>query len=593
MKYEYELKLASDAKVNSKKFFSYIRSKSLTKDKVHPLKDRDQNLVFSDKDICTLLNDYFTSVFTHENSAIAYPTLNYRLESENNETVNSVIISENVVCKLLQELKVGKAPGPDGLHPALLQGAARALCKPVTKIFNATLNKGIVPDAWKKANVTALFKSGPKWDPANYRPVSLTSCLCKILEKCIKNEMMQHVSKYEIIKDSQHGFLPGKSCLTNLIEFLHYCHENVDKGKPVDIIYLDFSKAFDRVPHSRLIYKLESYGFNKCIIAWIQNWLNSRVQRVVLNGSASEWSMVCSGIPQGSVLGPLLFILYINDIDSDIVSRLSKFADDTKLFSEASSTEQALLLQQDLDNLYQWSQDWLMLFNIKKCKVMHLGQNNMHVSYKLGGETLSTVDEEKDLGVIIQSDLKVSAQCLKAVKSSKRILGLICRNFSNHSADIIIKLYKSMVRPHLEYCIQAWRPHYQKDIILLENVQRRATKLIQGFRDIKYEERLQLTGLTTLETRRLRGDLIEIFKMLKGFDKVNVHSLFTFTTSNTRGHDLKLYKGGVLTDIGKFSFPYRAISEWNFLTSDIIACNNVNTFKNKLDSNLRFKRGFT
>ena len=150
-----------------------------------------------------------------------------------------------------------------------------------------------------------------------------------------------------------------------------------------------------------------------------------------------------------------------------------------------------------------------------------------------------------------------------------------------------------MVRPHLEYCVQSWRPHFKQDIVLLEKVQKRATKLIEGFKDIEYGERLKLTGLTTLETRRLRGDLIEIFKMLKGFDKVDTTSLFTFATSNTRGHDLKLYKGGVLTDIGKFSFPYRAISEWNLLSSDIIACNSVNTFKNKIDFHLRCKRGFT
>ena len=413
------------------------------------------------------------------------------------------------------------------------------------------------------------------------------------MEKCIKEEMMKHIIKYEIIKDSQHGFLPGKSCLTNLLEFLHYCHKNVDKGTPVDVIYLDFSKAFDRVPHSRLIYKLENYGFNKNIIAWIKDWLNCRVQRVVLNGSFSDWSDVCSGVPQGSVLGPLLFILFINDIDVDIINRLSKFADDTKLFGEASSAEQVLLLQQDLDNLFKWSEDWLMMFNISKCKVMHFGKNNMHANYVLGGETLSTVNEEKDLGIIVQNDLKVSSQCIKAVKNSKRILGLICRNFTNHSADIILNLYKTMVRPHLEYCVQSWRPHFKQDIVLLEKVQKRATKLIEGFKDIEYGERLKLTGLTTLETRRLRGDLIEIFKMLKGFDKVDTTSLFTFATSNTRGHDLKLYKGGVLTDIGKFSFPYRAISEWNLLSSDIIACNSVNTFKNKIDFHLRCKRGFT
>ena len=241
---------------------------------------------------------------------------------------------------------------------------------------------------------------------------------------------------------------------------------------PVDAIYLDFQKAFDKVPHRRLVTKLQGYGVGPFVTSWISNWLSNRSQRVVLNGSSSTWKNVKSGVPQGSVLGPLLCVIYINDIDDCIVNKLSKFADDTKLLGVVSNAEQIDSLRKDLCNLYSWSQDWLMLFNVEKCHVIHFGSSNMKASYVLNGETLSVATEERDLGIIVSSDLKVAKQCAKSISTANRVLGMISRTITNKSKQIILNLYKSLVRPHLEYCIQAWRPHLQKDIDLLERVQR-------------------------------------------------------------------------------------------------------------------------
>jgi hypothetical protein len=375
------------------------------------------------------------------------------------------------------------------------------------------------------------------------------------------------------------------------LEFLHFTSEYVDNGEPVDVIYLDFQKAFDKVPHKRLMMKLNAYGVKGAVATWIQNWLDNREQRVVLNQSVSEWTKVLSGVPQGSVLGPLLFIVYINDIDKSVLSKLSKFADDTKVFSTVSTKAEIEKLRLDLRNLFKWSEDWQMLFNVEKCKIMHFGKNNVKADYSMNGKILEVVNEERDLGVIVQDDLKVSQQCVKVVKTANKVLGMISRTFVCRSKDVILQLYKSLVRPHLEYCIQAWRPHLQKDIKLIESVQKRATKMVDSLKSCSYDERLRKLNLTSLETRRLRGDLIEVFKMFKGFDDVNVHDYFTMGNSSLRGHSLKLFKSRFVSDCDKFSFANQVVNEWNLLTDDIVACDTLVKFKIKLDHYLKHSRG--
>ena len=389
-----------------------------------------------------------------------------------------------------------------------------------------TLECGHVPKDWKLANVTAIFKKGDKELANNYRPVSLTSHVCKVFESILRDCIVEHLNKYNLINNSQHGFTRKRSCLTNLLEFLEYVSDYVDQGFPIDVIYLDFQKAFDKVPHKRLMKKIKSLGITGKIYDWIEDWLNNREQRVVLLGKSSKWVKVESGLPQGSVLGPLLFLIYINDIDDCVNSKLLKFADDTKVFRVIASPEDIISVHGDLVNLDKWSKDWLMLFNVDKCKIMHFGYNNLKTDYKMSDNSLDKVDMERDLGVIIQSNLKCNEQCANAVKSANRTLGMIKRSFSYLDEDIVLQLYKTLVRPKLEYSVQAWRPYLRKDIDLIEKVQRRATKLVPNLKHKTYEERLLHLNLTTLETRRLRGDLIEVFKIFKGFENVDSSKFF-------------------------------------------------------------------
>ena len=316
------------------------------------------------------------------------------------------------------------------------------------KIFNRSVTYTEIPDDWKTANIVPIFKKGNKSDVGNYRPISLTSLICKILEKLIHTTVEDHLEHNNLIKETQHGFRHGKSCLTNLLEFLNYVTDTVDKNEDIDIAYLDFSKAFDKVPHRRLIYKLESYGISGYLMKWIREWLSDRKQRVVLNGYKSEWKTVTSGVPQGSVLGPLLFIVYINDIDIGINGKISKFADDTKLANIASLSG-CQKMQNDLDKLVAWADKWQMEFNYSKCKVMHVGHKNIEFSYSMDGQWINDVDEEKDLGVIISKDLKASRQCLAARNKAMKMLRLINRNVSYKSKEVNTKLYNSYVRPHI------------------------------------------------------------------------------------------------------------------------------------------------
>ena len=249
-----------------------------------------------------------------------------------------------------------------------------------------------------------------------------------------------------------------------------------------------------------------------------------------------------SGVPQGSVLGPILFLIYINDLDDDITSKVLKFADDTKVFRKIESDADRQHLQDDLNKLIEWSEKWQMLFNFGKCKCLHTGHGNEDAQYTMGDTVLNTTLKEKDLGLTISADMKVSEQCGIAAAKGNQILGLIRRNIVYKEKELIIPLYKTIVRK-------------------LERVQRRATKMIPKLRNISYEMRLKECGLTTLETRRLRGDQIEVFKILNGYENIDRNIFFTLKEERrTRGHGVTLAKKQCRLDIRKFSFSQRTVN---------------------------------
>ena len=586
-KRSYQQKLACNIKNDSKSFYAYVRSKQNVQDKVGPLEDSAGNIISQGFLMAEDLNGYFSSVFTKEDIS-SLPVADAKFQGAKSDYLGPLVVTPELVAKKIKAMKDNKSPGVDGIPPKLLMETVEQISIPLARVFNLSLKEGVVPFEWKEANIIPLFKKGSRNKSENYRPVSLTSVICKLLERLIKDHMVDFLVKHKLLNSSQHGFLKARSCLTNMLCFLEEITKWIDVGSPVDIIYLDFQKAFDKVPHQRLLLKLKAHGIGDSITDWIEQWLTDRRQRVVVDGEVSNWKSVLSGVPQGSVLGPILLLIYINDLDDRITSNILKFADDTKLFRKVNTDGDKQHLQNDLDKLVKWSEKWQMLFNFGKCKCLHTGHGNLNVNYKMGDTVLGTTVKEKDLGVTISIDMKVSEQCGIAASKGNQIIGLIRRNITYKGKKLIIPLYKAIVRPHLEYCIQAWRPYRKKDIDTLERIQRRATKMIPELRDLSYEERLKECGLTTLETRRLRGDQIEVFKILNGYENIDRNMFFSLKKdSRTRGHEVKLVKDQCRLDIRKHSFSQRTINEWNKLSTDCVTASSVNMFKNKVDTYLR------
>ena len=493
--------------------------------------------------------------------------------------------------QLGRNLDGNKAIGPDGVSGHIIKECREQLIEPIYDIIKCSIETGEVPSEWKRADIIPIYKGGKQDEPLNYRPISLTSIICKLCEIILKEQWTKYLENENILSKEQYGFREKRSCVTNLLSFYSRVIEMTQERHGwVDCIYLDLKKAFDKVPHRRLIWKLEEMGgLTGRNIAWMRNYLDGREMRTIVKGETSDWRNVTSGVPQGSVLAPIMFLIYINDMPKEIKSYMSLFADDAKLLRKIEKLNDCEALQEDLNRIMEWSRKWEMEFNVNKCHVMEIGISEARPTWKytMGMEEIKKVHEEKDLGVTIQDNLKPEKHIGKIFGDTYRMLRNIRVAFHYMDKEMMKKILTTMIRPKLEYAAVIWSPHMKKDINKLERIQRTATKMVPELEVLDYEERLKEMGLPSLRQRRERGDMITIYKLLNKLEVIDNSTLLQRETGDnrqTRGHSRKLKKGRCLKDTKKHSFPQRSIEAWNNLPEEIVTAKCVHKLKEKLDS---------
>ena len=589
---DYEKRVASEAKSNPKAFFSYAKSKMKCKESISNLVT-ESGTASTDEEKADVLNCFFASVFTTERTDSFPNPPEYTIS----ETISNLSVTEDDVRKELLKMDPSKAPGPDGIQPRLLSELAEELSEPLAIIFNASLSCGVVPVAWKKADITPIFKKGAKSDPSNYRPVSLTCVASKILEKFVRRAILQHLIKERVLSDAQHGFVPQKSCITNLLDTIDEWTDAIANNVAVDAIYTDFAKAFDTVPHKRLLMKLSCLGIDGNLLSWIESFLSNRSQRVRINNVRSSPKPVTSGIPQGTVFGPLLFVCFINDLPMSVQDSIVKmFADDTKLYRRISDPADCEDLQKDLDRLVSWSEEWQLSFNAKKCKVVHVGSaERPHFDYKMSAVILEESKGEKDLGVLVDDQLGFEDHIEQQVAKANRILGLIRRTYVHMDGSSMKLLFCALVRPHLEYGNVIWQPPVtERDksrACKIESVLRRATRMVPEWRHLAYEERLAKLDLPSMWYRQQRADVIEVWKFKNEYYNME-NPILHWSKDDRQGprpgtrnaaHGLKKLTAPNNNSVRRQFFSYRAVNRWNSLSDEVRSAPTMNTFKNRLD----------
>jgi hypothetical protein len=503
---------------------------------------------------------------------------------------HAIIISTRGVVAQLSALKPDKAPGPDKIPPWFMKEYANEIAPTLTKIFQESIDSGVVPQKWKHANVTAIFKKGPKSDPKNYRPISLVCIASKVIEHIVHSHIMKYFDRYNILTDLQHGFRAKRSTVTQLVGTIHDISSAINNDTTVHAVILDFEKAFDKVPHQRLLRKLQSYGIQGPLNNWLESFLTDRYQTVVCEGEAAKPTPVTSGVPQGTVLGPLLFLSYINDLPNTLNSSVRLFADDALLYGLISGSSTSDELQADLSKLEAWQEKWQMKFNPGKCKVLCIStkKDSPQRKYSFCNTELEQVESVAYLGITLNNKMKFSEHVSNTASKASKLLGMARRNFWNCPKHVRETVYKTMVRPKLEYACEAWDPHYKKEIKTLEKVQRKGARFcLQNYAPLaSVTGMLDTLGWKTLEERRVESRLTMMYKISHNLVDFNTDQyLKLHPESRTRGsHPLKYQIPKATKDVFKYSYFPRTIREWNKLPAELVLSSSLDEFKTKLNS---------
>ena len=561
---------------NNKKLYSYIKSKKSDGTGISPLRDGG-TLHSSPKEKAEILNNQFSSVFTNEDSS-NIPDLG---ESPYT-TAPDITVTEKGVRKLLDGLNPNKASGPDQISSRFLKSMSAAVAPILTIIFQASIDQGKVPDDWKLAFVTPLFKKGDRAKASNYRPVSLTSVCCKLIEHIIHSQVISHLERHNILADEQHGFRKKRSCESQLINTVHGLAKGLNSKQRTDAVLLDFSKAFDKVPHHRLALKLQHYGVRGKTLESIRSFLADRTQQVVVEGETSRPANVSSGVPQGTVLGPLLFLVYINDLPLRVNSTSRLFADDCMLYRTINSEADTKTLQEDLDNLQGWERDWMMSFNPDKCEVIRITNKRRIINsqYTIHGQQLQETNQAKYLGVTIDNKLTWGPHINAMTKKAKNTTAFLGRNIASCPRNIKELSYKSLVRPQVEYASTVLDNSNKTHQAAVEGVQRRAARFIMGNyrRESSVTTMLEQLQLESLQARRQRARVTMMYRVVNGLIDISSAPLQP-TDATTRGHTQRFLQPFCHIRSYQDSFFPATINLWNSLPQHIVDADSLETFK--------------
>ena len=588
---EHEERLLLLTKDNPKLLHSYIRSKKVGAPSVGPIKLDSGRLTDRPGEMAEAFASSFASVFTKHSPDNPCPHQNF------DGTIDSLSFTVDQVLKALLNLDGNSAMGPDSLHPLLLKRCANELAYPLHVIFTRCLSEGQLPTDWKSSTVLPIFKKGTRYDPLNYRPISLTSVCCKTFERLLCEHLTDYLESNMLLSPHQFGFRASRSTMDQLLMVYDNVSRNVDEGHIVDVILFDFSKAFDVVVHDVLIAKLKSLGICGNILHCIHSFLTNRSMRVCVNGHYSQDRDVLSGVPQGSVLGPLLFLIYINSIGSNLSCNYKIFADDLKLYANVNYPDRSSSaprssgdIQSDIDNLFSTAASWGLHMNVKKCAVLRFSRsfpNLVAPHYILGGTPIPSADSASDLGVLVDTGLKFHQHVQSIAHKASSLTYSFLKSTVCRSPQFMTFLLTTHVRPVLEYASCVWNTGYVSDLKLLEGVQRRWTKRISGMESLSYGDRLRTLHLYSVQGRLLRADLIQCWKIFNGKSVIVPSDLFARPPHNrTRGHCHKIFPPALDTDVRKRSFSQRCICTWNALHADTVCARDLNTFKHLLDRDI-------
>ena len=483
-KLDYESHLVYNfALTNSNKIFRYI-SLIRGQDGLPSLMSHNNITASNDKEKAQLFNNYFYSVFSADDNLSTF------VSTTSPNTIEDIVITEPDVLDILQSLDVNKACGIDSISPKIFRYCALPLLKPICHLFSVSLSTSDIPTEWRTHCVVPIYKSGDKSLVSNYRPISLLCILSKVLERIVYNNLLVYLK--QTLTVHQFGFLPGRSALQQLLLVTETLLSAKLTQAEVDIIYMDFRKAFDSVSHNRLLQKLQTIGVTGNLWNWLRSYLTNRFQSVRIGNYSSDLCHVLSGVPQGSVLGPLLFIVFINDLPECILSSIPfLFADDTKCLQIINSSRSNGInhLQEDINNVSCWSCNTNLIFNEAKFVHIHFWSRDSTVpyTYMVNGKTIPKKSLHKDLGITFTANLQWSEHYKVITAKAYQTLGLLRRTFKTNNIQVKKQLFISLVRSQLLYCSQIWRPQLIKDILTLERIQRRATKYILNDYESSYK----------------------------------------------------------------------------------------------------------